>query len=486
MRKQQPETDEAASRVEFDSAELERDEDQTLRTSSLNAFDDGSESSTATLCSTKAFTEQLAFVEVLGHNVVMLRSDHELVLVQLLKTAQNRRPVETSVRYGPRMSHQSQSKINNPNQVSTTLENLLREKLSNDSISLAWPTRYATWSLTKFHANNDGRTALLQVSGKAYTSQLPFGERVMYEHTAVPTDSLNQRWDHGIWIGEAPMTDECIVLTESGVQKAKSLHRVTPKEKFLISELEKAREFPWNNVAENLKSAIETRQDQDSSGHRRMCLTIEIVMRIGATPGCSGCAGSRSHTGACQVRSRRTLADAKESESSRTVGAGVGSIAKMTVEPQQPTAVMQQEPSPSPSSGPTAPMQEPTQNIQNEQMDSPMELGGQEHREQRRVRLNETVSSEMSKKRVVKAKSVHPSMIAPVMDRLGSTVLLDPAPSSKDETTTGSLAALNLTHLHHSESCGLCASIAALNVSRSVSKFCASNCRTGHSHSSKA
>ena len=63
----------------------------------------------------------------------------------------------------------------------------------------------------------------------------------MYEHTAVPTDNLNQRWAHGIWIGEAPMTDECIVLTENGVQKAKSLHRVIPKEKFLISELEKAR-----------------------------------------------------------------------------------------------------------------------------------------------------------------------------------------------------------------------------------------------------
>ena len=64
---------------------------------------------------------------------------------------------------------------------------------------------------------------------------------------------------HGIWIGEAPMTDECITPSENGVQKAKSLHRVTTKEKFLISELEEARESPWNDVAENLKSAIETR-----------------------------------------------------------------------------------------------------------------------------------------------------------------------------------------------------------------------------------
>ena len=103
-----------------------------MSTSSLNAFDDGSESSTATLCSTKTFSEYLtettvACVEVLGHSVVMLHSDQEPVLVQLLKTVQNRRPIEMSVRHGPRISHQGQSKIDNVNQVSTTLENIRRE-----------------------------------------------------------------------------------------------------------------------------------------------------------------------------------------------------------------------------------------------------------------------------------------------------------------------------------------------------------------------
>ena len=228
----------------------------------------------------------------------------------------------------------------------------------------------------------------------------------------------------------------------TGIQKAISLHRATPKEKFLISELEKAREFPWNDVAENLKSAIETSQDQDSSGHRCMCLTIEIVMRIGATLGCSGCAGSKSHTGACQVRSRGTLADAKESESS-SGRSKLDQLQKWPWSSQHPTAVMQQEPSPSPFSSPAAPMQEPTQNIQNELVDSPMEMGEQEHIEQRRVRLNETLSSEMTKRPAVKAKPAHSSMIAPMMERLGSIVLLDPVPSSKDETTTGSLYAID-------------------------------------------
>ena len=59
------------------------------------------------------------------------------------------------------------------------------------------------------------------------------------------------------------------------------------------------------------------------------------------------------------------------------------------------------------------------------------------------MRLNETLSNEMSERPVVKAKSAQPSMIAPMMESLGSTVLLDQVPSSKDETTTGSLYAID-------------------------------------------
>ena len=72
-----------------------------------------------------------------------------------------------------------------------------------------------------------------------------------------------------------------------------------------------------------------------------------------------------------------------------------------------------------------------------------MEMVAQEHKEQRKVRLNETFSSEMSKRPVVKAKPAHSPTIAPMMESLGLIVLLDPAPSSKDGTTTGSLHAID-------------------------------------------
>ena len=141
MRRQQPETDEAVPRIEFDFADLEREEDQVLPSLSLNAVGVGSESLSATLCPTKAFSEYLvetilAFVEALGRNVVMLHSDQELVLVQLLKAVQSRRVKRTLVRHGPRASHQSQGKIENAIRVINgvcramwlSLENFLQEK----------------------------------------------------------------------------------------------------------------------------------------------------------------------------------------------------------------------------------------------------------------------------------------------------------------------------------------------------------------------
>ena len=103
LRGQQPETEEAVPRIEFDFAELGREEDQVLPIPSFNAVDVGSESLSATLCPKKTFCEYLvetilAFVEAVGHNVVMLHSDQEPVLVQLLRAVQGRRVERTVVR----------------------------------------------------------------------------------------------------------------------------------------------------------------------------------------------------------------------------------------------------------------------------------------------------------------------------------------------------------------------------------------------------
>ena len=211
LRGQHPETDEAVPRIEFDFADLGREEDPALPIPSLNEVDVGSEGLSATLCPTKAFSEYLvetilAFVEALGHNVVMLHSDQEPVLVQLLKVVQSRRVKRTLVRHGPRASHQSQGKIENANRVINgvcramwlSLEDLLREKTTKRQHLDSVVDSTRSMVLDEISSEKRRENCVCACFGKAHTRQvLPFGEKVMCKYTSVPTGNLDQRW--GPW-----------------------------------------------------------------------------------------------------------------------------------------------------------------------------------------------------------------------------------------------------------------------------------------------
>ena len=168
-----------------------------------------------------------------------------------------------------------------------------------------------------------------------------------------------------------------------------------------------------------------TQQDQGPSGHRRVYMTTWVVARHGAAPGCSGCVGLGPHTEACRVRLEKALAD----ERADPVGTPLGPITEPATESQESAPAAQQEPASS-SSGPAAPM--PTQNFQNEQMDSPMEMGPQERRERIGARPSETPTSEISGRPVVMARPASSPMIVPTAEGSGTVILSTPASSSKD------------------------------------------------------
>ena len=115
------------------------------------------------------------------------------------------------------------------------------------------------------------------------------------------------------------------------------------------------------------------------------------------------------------MRMGKALANEKVSAS--PVGTGVGPIAEPATEPQQPAPPAQQEPASS-SSCPVVPV--PTQDLQNEQLDSPMEMGAQERRERKGARPSETSSSEISERPVVKARPAPPPTIVPTAEGSGT------------------------------------------------------------------
>ena len=117
-------------------------------------------------------------------------------------------------------------------------------------------------------------------------------------------------------------------------------------------------------------------------------------------------------------------------------GVGTGPIADPTVESQAPASTEQKESSSSP---PDVAPPTPTQNPQDEQMDSPMELDTQEHRERKEARPSETPASDSSGRPLVKARPALPPMIVPTAEGSGTVVLSTPASSSKDEMMIGGL-----------------------------------------------
>ena len=129
------------------------------------------------------------------------------------------------------------------------------------------------------------------------------------------------------------MTDEHITLTESGVEKAKSLHRVPLEDKFVINELE-VRGLLWNSRAETLKATIVTQQEKGLPGHRRVYLTTKVVARFGATTGCRVlCRLGTAHR---RMLSAIGKGIGRRKASTDSVGAGVGAIAEPATENQQP------------------------------------------------------------------------------------------------------------------------------------------------------
>ena len=156
-----------------------------------------------------------------------------------------------------------------------------------------------------------------------------------------------------------------------------------------------------------------------------MCVCNSMVVaRHGATLGCSGCVGLGPHAEACRVRLEKAF------ERADPVEKPVGPITELATESQESAPAAR-------PSCPAAPMR--TQNFENEQMDSPMELGPQERRERKGARPSETPTSEISRRPVVQARPTSPQMMLPTAEGSGTVVLSTPASSSKDEMTIGGL-----------------------------------------------
>ena len=123
------------------------------------------------------------------------------------------------------------------------------------------------------------------------------------------------------------MTDQHIILTESGVRKARSVHRVPLEERFVATELNKVQGLPSNGATESLQGA-----DRDTAGPGSFWASKRILRRAGLWRGlvrrmvAVGVSDLGLHTEACRARLEKAVVDHKMGAG--VLGARVGPIAE--------------------------------------------------------------------------------------------------------------------------------------------------------------
>jgi len=140
-----------------------------------------------------------------------------------------------------------------------------------------------------------------------------FGENVMFK--VVTDDKYDDRWLRGLFVGKLDQTDEAILLTPSGVAKARGIRRLEESERFKLSFLNSCKGLPWNPKATASPAATVRQGDPLTAGTkiRNMRITEGILKKYGRSDGCPRCGEfGPSHSTDCRLRLEKAMVDSGE------------------------------------------------------------------------------------------------------------------------------------------------------------------------------
>ena len=122
-------------------------------------------------------------------------------------------------------------------------------KLTPDSVLWPWVVRHAAFLTARFAKRGSGTTSYQGAYGHSYTGELcPFGETVLFRipKQSKRTHKADSAWRHGIWVGKAEESDEHLLATPDGIQRARTVRRLEPRGRADKAMLEQAVGVPWN------------------------------------------------------------------------------------------------------------------------------------------------------------------------------------------------------------------------------------------------
>ena len=106
-------------------------------------------------------------------------------------------------------------------------------------------------------------------------------------------------------VGKLDQTDEAILLTPTGVAKARGIKRLEEAERFNITFLNSCKGLPWNPKAVENPAVLVRQGDPLTAGTkiRNMRITENMLKKFGRSDGCPRCEEiGPSHSTECRPR----------------------------------------------------------------------------------------------------------------------------------------------------------------------------------------
>ena len=205
----------------------------------------------------------------LGYSHVILKSDNEKAVVNLLRQAlktyritvaeESGEQVIVQDEYPTAYDHRSNGLAESAVKAVTAkvlmlkldLEDCLQKTIPPNHPLICWITELAAWQLTTTKVGSDGMTAYQRIRGRHYAKRnVRFGERVLYK---LPDDGprarnhkLEAKWQYGFVLGYSNNTPNYQVLDEVSERMvtARSVQRIAKDDRWKCGPLERLRFTP--------------------------------------------------------------------------------------------------------------------------------------------------------------------------------------------------------------------------------------------------
>ena len=181
--------------------------------------------------------------------------------------------------------------------------------------------------LSRCQKGRDGKTPFERLHGKKPTTPskecVPFGEKVLAQHiTTDPTNTMNPRYQYGIWLEMRNNSTECVIGNADGVFSAREIRRLEPQSRWDTEAINSVIGVPWRMTdGKWTVDRPEVRVDPipipplpfEGARIQRERITKQDIDEFGATIGCPVCNAIRdneraqAHSDRCRKRIEECL-----------------------------------------------------------------------------------------------------------------------------------------------------------------------------------